>query len=226
MIQTSADAVASASTASDSASGFSASSAAPTVVASTVPLTNAAQLAQSSVAPGAEGVKAGTEAPAGEGGMPQLRTQDWPGQILWLLIIFAVFFVLMSRVFAPRLRKVIDRRGETIAEELANARANRDEAEAQAKQAAADTAAAHAAAKKLASEAVARSNAEIAALSAKEDVKLNDRLAGAEQRIRAARDEAMSHVRDIASETAQALVEKLTGKSATAAAIRSAFEKV
>jgi len=223
MIATSADAVASASDAA-SDTGFSASATAPTVVASTVPLTNAAQLAQASSAAGA--VTATTEKPAEEGGMPQLKTEYWPGQIAWLLIIFAVFFVIVAKVFAPRLRKVIDQRGETIAEDLANARANRDEAEAQAKQAAAETAAAHVAAKKLAAEAVARSNAEIAAVQAEEDKKLNARLSEADARIRAARDEAMSHVRDIATDTASALVEKLTGKAATAAAMKSALGKV
>jgi F-type H+-transporting ATPase subunit b len=222
MIATSADAVASASDAA-SDTGFSASATAPTVVASTVPLTNAAQLAQASSASGAT---ATTEKPAEEGGMPQLNTAYWPGQIAWLLIIFAVFFVIVAKVFAPRLRKVIDQRGETIAEDLANARANRDEAEAQAKQAAAETAAAHVAAKKLAAEAVARSNAEIAAVQAEEDKKLNARLSEADARIRTARDEAMSHVRDIATDTAQALVEKLTGKSATATAMKSALGKV
>ena len=38
---------------------------------------------------------------------------------------------MIGRVFAPRLRKAIDTRAATIAEDLANARANRDEAEAQ-----------------------------------------------------------------------------------------------
>ena len=224
MIQSSADAI-SASAASDS--GFSASATAPTVVASTVPLTNAAQLAQSQAASsGAVTTTTSTEKPADEGGMPQLKTEYWPGQIVWMLIIFFVFFVVIAKVFVPRLRKVIDTRGDTIAEDLANARANRDEAEAQAKGSAAETAAAHTAARKLAAEATARSNAEIAAAQAAEDVKLNDRLAGAEQRIRAARDEAMSHVRDIATDTAQALVEKLTGKTATQAALKSALGKV
>ena len=223
MIATTADAVASASDAA-SDNGFSASATAPTVVASTVPLTNAAQLAQASSSAGA--ATATTEKPAEEGGMPQLRTEYWPGQIAWLLIIFAVFFVLIAKVFAPRLRKVIDQRGETIAEDLANARANRDEAEAQSRQAAAETAAAHTAAKRLAAEAVARSNAEIAGVQAQEDTKLNARLGEAETRIRAARDEAMSHVRDIATDTAQALVEKLTGKAATAAVLKSALGKV
>jgi F-type H+-transporting ATPase subunit b len=222
MISTPADAASSASDAASDA-GLSASAPQPTVVTSTVPLANAAQLAK---VPGAEGTTTSTAAPAEEGGMPQLNTANWPGQIVWMLVIFLVFYLIVGKLFAPRLRKVIDTRGATIAEDLANARANRDEAEAQAKEAAAETAAAHAAAKKLAAEAVARSNAEIARLQAAEDEKLNARLGQADARIRAARDEAMSHVRDIAAETASALVEKLTGKAATAAALKAAFGKV
>ncbi|MFT4075205.1 MAG: hypothetical protein QM647_06695 [Asticcacaulis sp.] len=163
---------------------------------------------------------------AKEGGLPQLDTTQWAGQMLWLVVIFAIFLVLMAKVFVPRLRKVIDTRGATIAEDLANARANRDEAEAQAKQAAAETAEAHATARKLAAEALARSNAEIAAATAAEDEKLGKRLGEAEARIRSQRDEAMGHVSDIAQETASLLVEKLTGKAATAAALKSALGKV
>jgi F-type H+-transporting ATPase subunit b len=199
-------------------------SALPTVVTSTVPLDDAAgHLAVT--AADVHGTTETTE-PAEEGGLPQLRTEYWPGQIVWLLVIFLVFYLLLGKLFAPRLRKVIDTRGATIAEDLANARANRDEAEAQAKEAAAETAAAHAAAKKLAAEAVARSNAEIARLQAAEDEKLNARLGEADARIRAARDDAMGHVRDIAAETASVLVEKLTGKAATAAALKAALGKV
>ena len=210
-----------------SVSGDASASASPTVtVASTVPLANADQLAQAPASIQAEETTATTEHAADEGGLPQLRTEHWAGQMVWLVIIFAVFYLLISRVFAPRLRKVIDTRGATIAEDLANARANRDEAEAQAREAAAETAAAHAAAKKLGAEAIARSNAEIAAAQAAEDVKLNARLAEAEGRIKIARDEAMSHVRDIASETASALIAKLTGKASTQTALKSAFSKV
>ena len=136
-------------------------SAPPVTVASTVPLANASELAQSA-APAGE-TTATTEPAKGEQGLPQLNTAHWPGQIVWLVIVFAVFYALIAGVFAPRLRKVIDKRGSTIAEDLANARAIRDEAEAQAREAEAETAAAHAAAKKLAQDAIARSNAEIAA---------------------------------------------------------------
>lgn len=219
---TSSEAPNAAASASDAAT-----SAAPTVttVASLVPLKNSEALAQSASAGAA--TTASTEHPAADdSGLPQLKTEHWGGQIVWLIAIFAIFYLLIAKVFAPRLRNVISTRGSTIAEDLANARANRDEAEAQARQAAAETAEAHTQARKLAAEALARSNAEIAALQAAEDEKLGARLSDAEGRIRAARDEAMTHVTDIASETAQALVEKLTGKAATAAALKSALGKV
>lgn len=209
----------------DDASGAS-FSATPSVttVASLVPLNNAEALAHDAHAT-TETV--GTaEHHADEGGLPQLNTDHWAGQIVWLLVIFAIFYLLMAKVFTPRLRNVINTRGSTIAEDLANARANRDEAEAQAKQAAAETAEAHTAARKLAAEALARSNAEVAAATAVEDEKLNKRLGEAEVRIRGQRDAAMAHVSDIASETASLLVEKLTGKAATAAALKAAIGKV
>jgi F-type H+-transporting ATPase subunit b len=63
----------------------------------------------------AEATTASTEAPASEGGLPQLKTEHWGGQIVWLLIIFAVFYTLMATVFTPRIRKVISPRGPRIA---------------------------------------------------------------------------------------------------------------
>jgi len=197
-----------------------------TTVASLVPLSNAKALAQASPEASTAAGTSTSSSAAGEGGLPQLRIEHWGGQMIWLAVIFTVFYIFMARIFVPRLRKVIDNRGTTIAEDLANARANRDEAEAQARLAAAEMAAAHSAARKLASEAITRSNAEIAALESVEDGKLNIRLGEAETRIRASRDAAMAHVAEIASETASAIVAKLSGKAATAASLKSAFEKV
>ncbi|WP_298327420.1 hypothetical protein [Asticcacaulis sp.] len=159
------------------------------------------------------------------GGLPQFQTEHWAGQMVWLVVIFTVLFILIAKVFAPRLRNVIDTRGATIAEDLANARAIRDEAEAQAKDAAAETAAAHAAARKLAADAKSKATAEMAAAQAKEDARLNGILAEAEASIRAKRDEALAHVTEIATDTASALVEKLTGKAPTKSALTAALKK-
>lgn len=164
-----------------------------------------------------------TEAEHGGGGLPQFQFQHWAGQIGYLLILFVVLYLLMSRVFTPRLRKVIDERADTIAGALEQARKVQEEANAQAAKAQADLADARAKAHKLASDARAKAAAEAQARQAAEDAKLADKMAEAETRIRASRDAAMGHVATIASDTASAIVEKLTGAAPKAADLTAAL---
>lgn len=53
-----------------------------------------------------------TEAPKHEsGGLPQLQFEHWGGQIVWLLIIFAVLYAVLSKALLPRVSGAIDERG-------------------------------------------------------------------------------------------------------------------
>lgn len=162
----------------------------------------------------------------GSAGLPQFEFQHWAGQIAWLLILFVILYVLMSRVFTPRLRKVLDERTNTIAGALDQARKVQEEANAQAAQAQADLADARAKSHKLATDARAKATAEAQARQAAEDAKLADKMAEAETRIRASRDAAMAHVTTIASDTASAIVEKLTGAPPKAADLSAALAAV
>ncbi len=167
-----------------------------------------------------------TEAPQGHeggGGLPQLQFEHWGGQIVWLLLIFAVLYVVLSKVLLPRVSGAIDERGGKIAGDIADARRMKDEAEAQARAAAAEVAEARAKAQKTAADAKAKASAEAAERQAKEEAVLAEKLASAEASIQAARDQAMSQVRVVAEETAGAIVEKLTGKAASAAELKSAL---
>lgn len=155
---------------------------------------------------------AGTEvAHGGEGGLPQLKFEYWGGQILWLLILFAIFYVLVARVFTPRLRKVMDDRSASISGAIAEARRAQAEAEAQATKGKAEIAEARTQSQRIALEAKAKSKAESDARLAKEEAALSVQLDEAEVRIRSSRDQAMTQVEGIAVETAQAMVAKLAG---------------
>ena len=81
---------------------------------------------------------------------------------------------------------------------------------------------ARARAQRLALDAKARVQAEAAASDALEQAKLAEHLAKAEMQIASTRDQAMSNVRQIALETAGAIVEKLTGAAPTAAQLGAA----
>jgi F-type H+-transporting ATPase subunit b len=183
---------------------------------------DAAEHAATTVASGGE---AHTEAAAehSAGGLPQFEFQHWGGQIGYLLILFALLYILISRVFAPRIRRVFDERRAAIEGALSSARSVQAEAQAQADAARQALADARGKAGKTAADAKAKATAEAAERQAAVEAELQDKLAKAEASIRKSRDKAMTQVRGIATETAQALVEKLTGAKPADEAVSAAL---
>jgi F-type H+-transporting ATPase subunit b len=159
----------------------------------------------------------GTAAPAkAEEGLPQFDQTKWPGQIAWFLIVFFVVFLLSKFVFVPKIGGAIDERDGKIDGDIAQARKLKADADAAADAAASDLAAARASAQKVASDARSKAQAESMAKLAEEEAKLATTTSAAEARIAKARDAAMGNVASIASDTASAIVEHLTGSAATA----------
>jgi F-type H+-transporting ATPase subunit b len=157
------------------------------------------------------------------GGLPQFDLAKWPGQMVWMLIIFGVMLFLFAKVFVPRVGGTIAEREDRIAGDIGDARRMKEEADAQARAAAAEMDLARSAAQKLAIDAKTKAVADAAAKEALEEARLAETSAKAEARIIDARDKAMSHVREIASDTAQAIVARLTGREADSAEITAAL---
>jgi len=168
----------------------------------------------------------GTEAPHGSGGLPQFEFQWWGGQVVWLLIIFAVLYVLIAKVFTPRLRKTLDTRQETISSAIAEARRVQAEADDQAATGVRELAEARGKAVKIASDARSEAQAAAAARSAEEDAKLAEKTAEAEKAIRASRDKALGSVKAIAEDTTKALIFHLTDVEPSDAEVRAAVAQV
>jgi F-type H+-transporting ATPase subunit b len=152
-----------------------------------------------------------TEAAHGGGGLPQFQFEHWGGQIAYLLVLFAILFFLISKVFAPRIRRVFDEREATIRDALDSARSVQAQADAQAEAGKRALADARAAAQRTALEAKARASAETEARKTALEAELSAKQSEAEGRIRAARDAAMKQLAVVAADTAEAMVEKLTG---------------
>lgn len=186
--------------------------------AATHSVENAAEASATTVGhPGAS-----TETAHEGGGLPQFQFEHWGGQIAYLLILFAILYLLMSKVFAPRVRRVFDERRTTIEGALSSARSVQAEADSQAQSARQALAEARASAQRTAAEAKARANAETEARKASLEAELAAKQAEAETRIRAAREAAMQQLAAVATETAEAMVEKLTGAKAAPGAVAAA----
>ncbi|MDP1631274.1 MAG: hypothetical protein Q8L66_07630 [Caulobacter sp.] len=181
----------------------------------------AADLPQSHGADAAHAETTGVEHESS--GLPQFEFQHWGGQIAYLALLFVVLYLLVARVFTPRMRKVIDGRATSIAEALEAARRVQSEAEGQAKAAAAELAEARGQSQRLAAEARAAAAGEAAERSALEDARVAEHIAKAETRITIMRDKAMGNVAGIADDVTRSIVEKLTGKAPSAADVKAAL---
>ncbi len=156
-------------------------------------------------------------------GLPQTDLAQWPGEIFWALVVFLVLYLLLAHVFLPRVGGTIDEREDRIGGEIGDARRMRDEAAAEAAAAQGEMAQARARARKLAEDAGKEANAAAAQSRAAEDARLAAILAAADQRIAAARDQAMGQIRDVAAGAAAAIVGKLTGHTPSTAEVAAAL---
>jgi F-type H+-transporting ATPase subunit b len=170
--------------------------------------------------------QAAAAAEQGSGGLPQFDSSQWAGQIVWMLFTFGVLLLLFHLLITPRLGGTIAKREDKISGDIGQARRLRDEAEAQSRAAAAELADARKRAHALAAEARAAANAEAGHRQADEEARLSRRLSEAEAGIAVARAEAMGHVRGIASEAVAAIVEKLTGRTASEDEVERALDRV
>jgi F-type H+-transporting ATPase subunit b len=160
------------------------------------------------------------------GGMPQLRFNDpmMVAQVVWLLIIFALLYVLMARVALPRMASVLDARRQRIEGDLQAARAAKDRADAALAEHRATTAKARAEAQAAVTAAVGQAQDAIAAKNEALNAKLAQQIEAAERQIAAARDAAMGALRQVSADTAEAVVARIIG-GADRAAVNAAVDR-
>jgi F-type H+-transporting ATPase subunit b len=153
------------------------------------------------------------------GGMPQLDFSNplMLAQIVWLLIIFGVLYYVLAHVVLPRFDSVLENRRARIQGDLEAARAAKAEADAALEAHRVATARSRTEAQAAIADALAAAQADAAGKTAALNAKLNEQIASAEARISAARDAAMGALREVATDTTGALVQRLTGLNEPAA---------
>ncbi|MAL78610.1 MAG: F0F1 ATP synthase subunit B' [Sneathiella sp.] len=141
--------------------------------------------------------------------MPQLNIADFPPQLIWLAITFVVLYFLMAKVAVPGISDVLENRQNRITSDLEEAKRLSEEAE----KARADYEEALAEARSQAHGIVSELKAQVAkeqeTSKAELDAALAKKTKAAETSIREAKETALSHVREIAADTAKSAVAKL-----------------
>ena len=161
---------------------------------------------------------------AEKAGMPQFDPSGFSSQIFWLAITFAFLLWWLSTKSLPRIGEVLERRQNTIEDDLTKARTLKEETDAtiagyeRTLEEARDAA-----------QAVIRDTmVEVARKRAEETDGLSSRIAGqledAEKRLRSAKDAAFAEVPSLAADIAREATDKLIGVRVQTRTARTAVE--
>lgn len=168
-----------------------------------------------------------TQVPQGDpdgANFPPFDSSTFPSQLLWLAITFGIFYYLMSKVALPRIGSVLEDRRDRIEGDLAEAerlKRETDEAIASYEQALAE---ARQKAHGIAQDTREKLNRGVEEKRAKEEAKLGKQLAEAEERISGIKTAALAQVSEIATDTAEAVLESLVAGVATKEDINGAVK--
>lgn len=143
--------------------------------------------------------------------MPQLDPSVFIPQIFWLFVVFAVLYFIMSKSAAPKIADVLKKRQDTIADDLAEA----EKLQAKAEEARIAYEKAQSDARNNAAAVVLNKREELKAEAEATNQKLSEDIAAkaeeAQKRIDAAKEKALSEVRDVASEVCVEIVSQISG---------------
>ena len=158
------------------------------------------------------------------GVFPPFDPATFPSQLLWLAITFGALYLLMSKIALPRIGSILENRKGIIDADLAAADASRQKTDAAIAAYEAALAAARSKAQGIANESREAIQADLAAKRSAVEADLSAKVSAAEARISATKTEALTHVDEIATETAQTVVTQLVGDVSTDS-IRAAVAK-
>lgn len=160
--------------------------------------------------------------------MPQLDFSNplTISQVVWMFLIFGALYMALRYWALPQVATVLETREMRISTDLASARDAKEAADQAALDIAERSRSASAEAQAQVAKASDVAKREAADRARSDGEQLERQLAEAEQRISAARQQAMGALRQVAGDTATAVVARLTGQSPDPARIDAAVGNV
>ena len=155
---------------------------------------------------------------------PPFEASTFPSQVFWLVISFAILYLLLSRLILPKLGGIIEQRKDRIASDLDEASRMKSEADEALSATETQLAKARADARGKAEKTRADIDARIAEATSAKAAEIDERLAEAEERIEQMKAQHMAKVADISVSTTAAILAQL-GMSSSDADVKAAVNK-
>ncbi len=163
---------------------------------------------------------------AAEAGMPQLDPKYWASQAFWLIIIFLSIYLLIAKVFIPKIKGSIDTRENKIRKDLEEAKIYREEAEKKLKMYKSLIESAKADSKKILSESRQKLNEDMQAKKEKVQKEIELETLSAEKEIQKFKSDSLKKVSIISEDIVSSLLKDIFGEDGNKSSIRATISEV
>ena len=144
-----------------------------------------------------------------ESGMPQLNPEFWPAQIFWLILIFSSLYLIIWKIFLPRITYSIENRKSKIVNDLNEANKLKENAEKKLKDYNKIIQDSKNEAKKIAADSKKKLDRNIENKKQKFNDEIEKELIAAEKEIKDLKKSSLSNISKIATETTSEIIKKI-----------------
>ena len=163
---------------------------------------------------------------AAEAGMPQLDPEYWASQIFWLIIVFLSIYLLIAKIFIPKIKGSIDMRQDKIRKDLEEAKIFKENAEKKMISYKKLIETANTDARKVISESRQKLNEDLRVKKEEVQKKIDQEIMSAEKEIQKFKAEAAGKINIISEEIVSGLIKDIFGEDLNKSSIKATVSQL
>ena len=169
------------------------------------------------------------EAFGSDSGMPQLDPEFWAAQVFWLVLIFSILYLIISKIFLPKITYSIENRKSQIVNDLDEAQKLKESAEKKLEEYNKIIESSKQEAKKIIEDGRKKLDIDIENKKQKFNSEIEKEIAAVEKEIKGLKENSLPNINKIASEISANIIKKIinteVNKSNVAAVVDDIMKK-
>ena len=161
-----------------------------------------------------------------EAGMPQLDPTYWASQAFWLILVFTILYISISKFYLPKIKDNLDNRENKIKEDLENANKFKEESEAKLKEYDLILENAKKEVLKIHFESKSTLNKEIQSKKESMEKEIEKEILKAQKEILELKNNSMSSINSIAESIVSNIIENISGDKLNESSIKATVEDI
>ena len=163
---------------------------------------------------------------AAEAGMPQLDPTYWASQAFWLILVFTILYISISRFYLPKIKDNLNNRENKIKEDLENANKLKEQAEIKLKEYELILKNAKKDVSKIHFESKNNLDKDIKFKKDKIEKEIENKVVKAQKEIKEFKKNSINSVKTISGNIASEIIKNITGDKLNESSIKAAVEDV